>query len=337
MQPSRALMSVFLAGLLIAPAAGAQVAAPARGADGVVDMDTVVVSGAQPGPGMWKVTSGENAMWVLGTLSPLPRRMTWLSRDVEAVIGQAQEVIQPPGITVTSDMGRFRSLLLIPSLLRARKNPEGRPLDEVLPADLHARWTLLKLRYLGRGRKFDNWRPVFAGYKLYEAALKDAGLDDRNVVAPVVAKAAKRHSLKVTSPLVTLKIEQPKQVIREFSESSLGDVTCFARTLARVENDLGTMATRANAWSTGDIDALRALPYEDQSRACLDSLLQTDIARKRGLVDMEQRVQSAWIAAAEKSLKANRVTFATLPVSVLLRPDGYLATLAAKGYTVEEP
>ncbi len=336
---SNARAYCLLATMLLAPAALAQVAdpAPGIGPDGVVDLQTMVVSGVQPGPGMWKVRNGDNVLWVMGTLSPLPKRMSWLSRDVEAVIGSAQEVIRPPSVTVTSGLGRFRSLLLLPSILRARKNPEGRPLEEVLPADLHARWTVLKLRHLGRGSKLERWRPVFAGFKLYQAALDDAGLADRNLVTPVVDKAAKRHSVKVTTPMVTLKIDEPKKVINEFSSSSLGDVTCFATTISRLETDLDTMTIRANAWATGDIEALRSLPYEDQNRACLDSLLQTELARKQGFVDLEQRVQAKWMEAAEAALKTNRVTFATLPVSDLLRPNGYLGRLAAKGYVVEEP
>ena len=39
------------------------------------DLDTMVVSGVQPGPGLWKVRKGEHTLWILGTVSPLPRRM----------------------------------------------------------------------------------------------------------------------------------------------------------------------------------------------------------------------------------------------------------------------
>ncbi len=340
MPSSRAKLFSILAILLLMPMATAAQTSdplPTPGPDGVIDLQTMVVSGVQPGPGMWKVRNGDNVLWVMGTLSPLPKRMSWLSRDVEAVIGSAQEVIGGPSVTITSGLGRFRTLLLVPSVLSARNNPEGLPLQEVLPPDLYARWTVLKLRHLGRGAKAERWRPMFAGLKLYQAALDDAGLADRNLVAPVVDKAAKRYFVKVTTPSVKLKIDDPKKAIKEFSASPLADVNCFAKTLERVENDLGTMATRANAWAIGDIDALRALPYESQERACMDSLMQTELARSQGLTGMEQRMQAEWLKAAEAALRANRVTFATLPVSNLLRSDGYLGKLAAKGYVVEEP
>ena len=41
----------------------------------ISDMDAIVVTGVQPGPGMWKVSQGDHVMWVLGTQSPLPKQM----------------------------------------------------------------------------------------------------------------------------------------------------------------------------------------------------------------------------------------------------------------------
>lgn len=310
---------------------------PAPATDAVVDMDTLVVSGVQPGPGLWKVSNGERVLWVMGTLTPLPKRMTWLSRDVESVIAQAQEVITPPGVNVTSDVGPVRGLMLVPSLLRARKNPQGATLEEVLPPELHARWRLLKGRYLGRSNKFESWRPIFAARELYSEAISESGLSESDLVGQVVRKAAKRGKVKVTSPLVKLRIEKPKDAIKEFSSASLSDVDCFATTINRLETDLVSMTTRANAWAIGDVEALRTLPYDDQNRACINTLLQTGLARKRGMDDLPQRVRAAWMQAAEQALQNNAVTFATLPVSDLLKVDGYLGKLRAKGYLVEEP
>src|SRR5262249_39937863 len=46
-------------------------------------VDEIVVSGEQPGPGLWKVTKGDHVLWILGTLTPLPKRMTWRSGEIE--------------------------------------------------------------------------------------------------------------------------------------------------------------------------------------------------------------------------------------------------------------
>src|SRR3546814_9201667 len=81
-------------------------------------MDAVVVSGVLPGPRMWRVSKGDNDLYILGTLSPLPKRMEWMSREVEDTIARSQAVIAPPSVAVHSDVGFFRRLALVPALLR---------------------------------------------------------------------------------------------------------------------------------------------------------------------------------------------------------------------------
>jgi hypothetical protein len=143
--------------------------------------------------------------------------------------------------------------------------------------------------------------------------------------------------VKVVSPVVRLKLEDPKKAIKEFSGSPLGDVECFRKTLERLETDLTGMTLRANAWAIGDIEALRALPYDDQNRACIRAMLEAGVAQKRGLDTLPQQVEAEWLAAAETALRDNPSTFALLPISELLKPDGYLTKLQAKGYVVEAP
>lgn len=322
-----------------ARAAPERVGAPpvVAGPDTVVDLDTVVVSGVQPGPGMWKVSKGDHVLYVLGTLSPLPKHMEWLSGDVEKIIAQAQGIIASPGVVVSSDIGMFRSLLLVPSMFKARKNPDGKALQEVLPADLYARWQVLKPRYIGSDRGIEKWRPIFAAQALYEAAMRKSGLDQRSVVQPVVKAAAKRHGIAITPAIVKLVVKDPKSALKEFNHGTLADTDCFAKTMARIEGDLEAMRARANAWAVGDIETLRALPYQNQYTACMNAVAETGLAQKLGVGDLPKRVAEVWLGAAEAALAKNQVTFAALPISELLKSDGYLAALRAKGYAVEAP
>ncbi|MEL1263777.1 TraB/GumN family protein [Pseudoxanthomonas putridarboris] len=330
-------LSALVPVLAQTPAEPPVAATTATGAAPVIDMDTMVVSGVQPGPGLWRVSKDGHVLWIMGTLSPLPKRMTWLSRDVEGVIAESQEALKAPGVSFDADIGIVRGAMLIPSLLKARRNPDGATLQEVLPADLYARWQVLKLKYIGRDAGVEKWRPIFAARELYEAAIKKAGLAEGGIVGPVVEKAVKAHKVKVTSPVVKLKVEDPKNALREFRDSSLSDVDCFRRTLDRLETDLAAMTARANAWAIGDIEALRAMPYDDQNRACILAMTETGFAQKRGLDDLPRKVEAEWMAAAEAALQNNASTFATLPISELLKPDGYLSKLQAKGYEVEAP
>ncbi len=303
----------------------------------IVDMDTVVVSGAQPGPGMWKVSRGDHVLYILGTLSPLPRRMDWVSRDVEEVVARSQAVILPPSLSVSSDTGFFRSLLLVPSLLRARNNPDGKRLQDVVSPALYARWQPLKARYLGRDRAVEKRRPILAAQELYEAAMRKSGLEQEDRVGRVVEKAAKRARVPLLPAQVKLVVKNPKAALKELNAMSLQDADCFAGTLSRIEADLGTMRMRANAWAVGDIDALRALPFRNQYIDCVNAITETGLAHRLGFGDVVQRVGDTWMQVAEDALARNRTTFATLPVSQLLQPDGYVERLRAKGYSIEVP
>ena len=310
-------------------------AAPA--AAPVVDLEAVLVTGQQPGPGLWQVRRGDHVLWILGTVSPLPKRMQWASGEVERVISQSQQVIAAPTLSLSSNLGVFRSLLLLPSLLKARRNPDGQTLQQVLPADLYAQWLPLKARYLGRDASVETWRPVFAAQELYEAAMRKSGLSMASVTAPVIERAAKRAKVPIVPVVVEVKVPDAKRALQEFRATALNDRNCFARTLQVIQGDLETMRQRANAWSEGDLDALGKLPGNDQYRVCMDAVGEAAIARKLGLGDVRQRALGKWLETAERALAQNRSSFAVLSMHGLQEADGPLDRLRARGYEVIAP
>jgi uncharacterized protein YbaP (TraB family) len=328
------------AGATAAPMADGEVAAPAdpmQDASAIVDLDAVVVSGAQPGPGMWQVSKDDHVLYILGTLSPLPRRMEWMSGEVEDTIARSQAVIAPPSVVMSSDVGFFRGLALVPALLRARNNPDGKHLKDMVSPGLYARWQVLKARYMGRDRGVEKRRPILAAQELYEAAMRKSGLTGDDVVGSVVKKAARRADVPVVPVEVKFVVKDPKAALKELNASTLDDTACFAGTMARIETDIDNMRDRANAWAVGDTATLRALPFHNQYVDCADAITETGLARRLGIDDLLGRADKAWIEAAETALAKNAVTFATLPVTQLLSESGYVAQLRAKGYVVVAP
>jgi uncharacterized protein YbaP (TraB family) len=313
--------------------AAMQQAAPAE----TSTLETIVVSGEQPGPGLWKVSKGGHVLWILGTLSPLPEKMTWASRDIEATIARSQQIILVPSASISVKGGMLRGLFLLPSLAGARNNPEDARLVEVVPADLYARWSTLKQRYIGRDRGIEKRRPIFAAQELYVKAIKHSGMTLEDVVSKAVEKAARRQKVERVEPRLELRIESPGKAVREFRKSALDDIDCFAKTLSRLETDLEAMKQRANAWASGDIEAIRALPYDDQFQACGDAVLKASVVEERGLGDLRERIARVWLEAAEVALERNDSTLAILPIRLLLQADGALAALRERGYLIEEP
>ncbi|MHB1059218.1 MAG: TraB/GumN family protein [Rhodanobacter sp.] len=335
MRLPHAIVLFALCGL--APVAAQSVAGSAAPPVQVADLPAVVVSGVQPGPGLWKVAKGGHVMWVLGTLSPLPRGMQWQSREVEQVIGASQQVLLAPAVKLKADVGFFGKLFLLPSAYGARKNADGKTLQQVLPPPVYARWQVLKRKYLGDDRGVERWRPLFAAQELYRKALKANGLSRSGGVGANVEALAKRYSVPEVPTDYPVLIEHPRAAIKAFRQAAPHDVTCFIRTLDSVEHDLPAIAARANAWATGELPALRELPDSDRRDACVAALTGAGFAQALGLADVPAKQRAVWLAAARKALAANAQTFALLPMDELLKPDGYLATLQAEGYAVEAP
>ena len=324
---------VALAFALSVALAHAQDTAPAAPAERV--LDTAVVR--MPGPGMWKIHKGDNTLWVLGTVSPLPSGMVWNSAKARAVVGRADEVIGAPSVMVDADIGFFGKLALLPSLIGVRSNPDDKQLRDVLPASVYTRWQGLKQRYIGRDGSVEGWRPIFAASKLYDEAIASVGLSGRDVVHAALDDAIKARGLKPVSVSARVKIKNPKAVVKEFKTAQFGDLECFEKTLDRVERDLPALSARADAWARGDVQALGTLPNADLGDVCERAMLGGQFAAKYGMDTLEAQARAKWIAEAESSLSRHRTTFAILPMNDVLSPTGMVAALAAKGYAVEAP
>jgi hypothetical protein len=339
--PMRLMRAVFLfalSGLLPAFAQSmATAAAPPPVPSDVADLAAVVVSGAQPGPGLWKVSKGDHMMWVLGTLSPLPRNVQWQSRELEQVVSQSQQVLLPPAVTMKANVGFFGKLFLLPSAYSARKNDDGETLQQVLPAPVYARWLVLKKRYLGNDSGIERWRPIFASQELYKKAIAANGLSKTGGIRASIDALATRYGVKEVSTSYQVVVEQPRAAIKAFKNSAPHDTTCFIRTLDSIEQDMPAMKARANAWATGDLQALRELPDSGRHDACVAALADAGFARALGFDDVPAKQQATWLTAARAALRSNTQTFAMLPMTELLKSDGYLTKLQAEGYRVESP
>ncbi|HWV16563.1 MAG TPA: TraB/GumN family protein [Cellvibrio sp.] len=300
--------------------------------------DTVeefLVEGEQPGPRLWKVSRDNHSLWILGVLSPLPKQMQWRSHQVEETLKQSQEFITPPYTALK--MSFLNQLLLIPSLLTLENNSDGKLVD-VVPPELYARWSVLKENYIGRDKGVEKKRPFFAAHALYEKAIDKSGLtSDGAMVWSVVEGIVKKNKIKKTSPGINSQIKQPRKAFGEFKQASIADLECFAKTLERLESDLDAMRARSRAWALGDIEALRRLPYPDHDKICSDTILNLSLFKEQGLGDVRAREKQLWLEAAESAIANNQSSFAILDMAELLKPDGYLAALQEKGYSLEAP
>src|ERR1700704_4538198 len=129
-------------------------------------MDDLVVTGEHPGPGLWHVHHGAANLWILGSMSPLPKGITWRSKQLEQILDSTNQIVVPKPF----EIGIARVLWLLITerdLLMVRG---GKRLKDVMPPDLHARFALQRTKYTADSDKWERYRPIIAAAFLQQAA-----------------------------------------------------------------------------------------------------------------------------------------------------------------------
>jgi uncharacterized protein YbaP (TraB family) len=293
-------------------------------------LDEIDVVGERPGPRLWKVTKGDHILWLLGTLTHIPKRMTWRSSEVEAALAQSQELLDS-GLAVSASVGPIAAVRLYFQWRHTEKNPGHTTLKTWVPPALYTRFEALKGNFDNGDSGIEELRPSLAALRLYDRAVDAAGLTERDTIEQAVVKLAKKQHVPVQRPKV--QVDDPSAALKEVSSlpPSL-EVDCLDATVVRIETDLQNMQQRAVAWSVGDIDKLRALPFSNQRDVCITVI--SNSARMKALVDSAQQ---AWLDEAKAALNRNRVSFAMRPIYELLDVSGPIAKLLAEGYKIEVP
>jgi uncharacterized protein YbaP (TraB family) len=317
----RTVLLIIGASLLV----GSWPSATAAGAEPPAQLEELVVTGDRTGPGLWHVHRGAAQMWVLGSLSPLPKGITWRATEVEKVLGSADRVLVPKPL----EIGIVRILWLLVTERSLIMVHGGKRLRDVLPPDLHARFALDRSKYTSDGDKWEHFRPIVAAAFLQQAAFHQVGLSARIDLGAAVRNLAKKHDVRVEE----VKIAGIGDVLEALkSMAPATENTCVQASLATVERDLPRLMDRARAWATGNVERIESLPEPAEVAACLAAL---DSGAAAG--DLVGRVRSAWLESMEKYLQAGGTTLAVVNMDLLLGHGGLLDVLRAQGYEVEGP
>jgi uncharacterized protein YbaP (TraB family) len=313
-------------GLRAQPPAAPQPAPP----NAEAPLAEVVVEGQHEGPRMWTVRLGTHTLWILGTVTPLPKKMVWQPDAVRAVLQQSQEVV-PAWPSYGIGANPFTALRVFIQWRRMQKAPDHLPLKQTLPPQLYARVAALEARYDPHDTHLEELRPMLAAERLTTRVLDASGLALRNEVQKTVLELARQQSVRIRQD--KLKIDDPVDVLKDVGSTPLAaEVACLDAVVTRLETDLGPMQARARAWALGDVDTLRQLTHPDDRTACIAAVSTSE--RVRALI---ARAQDDWLLVVQDSLARNRGTLAVQSMDRLLGEHGALATLKQRGYEVEGP
>lgn len=329
LRPASLVGLLAAAGLLLSATSGAMALQEGTAAQVTMPVQ-VVISGKYRGPKLWRVSKDGHVLWVLGTVAPLPKRMVWQSEDIQRLLRQTQEVI-PAWPSVGIGFHPFIAVHLYVLWRKSQTNPDHLPLRAVLPPDLYARFSALKLSFAPNDRRIEQLRPILAARRLYDDALAASDLTPRNDIQRTVLDLAKQERVPIRQD--KLLVKDPVDVMRDLANVPRpAEIACLQSVLTRLETDLGPMQARARAWALGDVALLRRLPHTDNRATCLEAV--SGSARVRSLV---AEAQQDWMSAAVQALERNHTTLAMQSMDRLLGPDGTLEELRRMGYQLEGP
>lgn len=288
-------------------------------------MDDVVVTGERTGPGMWQVHRGAAQVWILGSMSPLPKGITWRSKQVEKVLnGTNQVLVQKP-----FEIGIARILWLLLTERSALMVRGGKRLKDVLPADLHARFAVQRAKYTEDADKWERFRPLIAAAFLQREAFHQVGLSTRLDIGAAVRTLAKERKVRVEE----LKIAGVSDVMDALKAlPPATENACVAASLVTVERDLPRLLERADAWASGNVERIAKLREPEEIDACR-AALDTGV----GAGELIARMRRTWLGAIEKYLRTGGVTLAVVNMDMLIEPGGLLDELRAAGYEIDAP
>jgi uncharacterized protein YbaP (TraB family) len=288
-------------------------------------LDEIIVSGERAGPGLWHVQKGAAQLWIFGTVSPLPKDMTWRSKQLERILDGTDQLL----VAKPVEIGIARALWLLVTQRDLLMLGHGRKLKDVMPADLHARFAVQRAKFTRNADKWEKFRPLIAAAFLEEDALHAVGLSTRLDLADEVRSLARKHHVR----------------IEEFKIAGLHDVLdalktlppateqkCVAASLATIEIGMPRLIDRAQAWATGDVQRIQSLPESAEVALC-----RAAITVDPGAGDLYTLLRQTWIKNMTRHLETGGVTLAVVSMDMLIEPGGFLDALRSRGYTIDTP
>jgi uncharacterized protein YbaP (TraB family) len=309
------LMAIVVVGMLVLTAARA---APQS-------VEEVVVTGERPGPGMWHVHRGGANVWILGSISPLPRDITWRASQVEAVMQSASQVLVQKPIELSIP----RVLWMLIADRKYLMVGGGKRLKDVMPPDLHARFAVQRAKLEEDADKWERYRPIIATAFLQQAAFHQVNLSMRLDLGAALRKLAEKHGVRIEE----IKVAGASDMLEALKTMPAAtESICVEASLHTIESGLPRLMQRAQAWADGNVERIENLPELKEVDACRNAL-----DAGKGAADVIGRIRDTWLQNIEKYLRADGTSIAVINLDLVLERGGLLDQLRAKGFEVDAP
>lgn len=319
---ARPLLIALLVAAISAPAAAQAPEPPPADGLGSAVVEALEVVARPPGPALWRVARGDSEVFILGGVTPLPHSLVWDTARVERALDGAKVLLIPPrpkvGVLdmaglVLGGMGRF-------------KLPDEAPLEESLPERLRVRFVAARIAAHRDQERYEEWKPQIAGFMLVSDFREAAGLSSAKP-ASTLTKLARDRRVPVRAIADNYRLTPlAKQAARVEQEVALA---CLDDAVTQVEAEALNAQALAAAWATGDLRAVRTLYPPPALERC--------VQQAPGVSALIERGTAEGVEAILAALAQPGKTVAVVDLNYLLRPNGVLDRLKARGAQVSAP
>jgi uncharacterized protein YbaP (TraB family) len=297
----------------------------ARVEDPPAKVDEIIVSGERAGPGLWHVQKGAAQLWIFATVSPLPKDMTWRSKQLEKILDGTDQVL----VAKPVEIGIARALWLLVTQRDLLMLGHGKKLKDVMPADLHARFAAQRAKFTKDADKWEKFRPIIAAAFLEEDALHAVGLSTRLDLADEVRSLARKHHVRIEE-FKFAGLHNVLDALKTLPPAT--EQKCVAASLATIETGMPRLIDRAQAWATGDVQRIQSLPESAEVAQC-----RAAITVEPGAGDLYTLLRQTWVNNMARHLETGGVTLAVVSMDMLIESGGFLDALRSRGYTIDSP
>lgn len=262
---------------------------------------------------LWKATRGSGSVYLVGSVHMLSKDYYPLSPSLDAAFADADLLIEE--LDFAEMMAPEAQLML----LTRGMLPAGQSLDAVVSKPT---LDLVSARVAALGLPIEplkRFKPWALALTLLAMEWKKAGFE------PDLGLDRHFYDLARGLGRAVQGLETVAFQVSRFDEMSMVDQDrMLVQSLKDVETETAEVKTLADAWQAGDAAAVERVVLRD---------LRNDAQLYRRLI--VERNQ-AWLPKVEALFNRPKPAFVVVGAAHLVGPDGLLAALRAKGYTLEQ-
>jgi hypothetical protein len=313
------LLRRVLAGLMALAVGPSFAQAPADVDLGSPVVEELEVVARLPGPALWRARRGEAEVVILGGVTPLPHSLAWDTTRVDHALDGARQLLLPPRPKVgvldvaglaLGGLGRFK---------------DKATLADGLDEPLRVRFEAARAAARKDAKRYEKWKPQVAGFLLVSDFRNAAGLSSAKP-GSTVTKLAKARKVPVRYVGEFRLLPLAKEAAKLDQRSA---VACLADAVSQVETEAREMQPLAAAWAAGDLRGVRAHYSPPALERCMQQAPSINALVEQGTA---QGVEAILQALAQPGR-----TVAVVDLNYLLRPNGVLDRLKARGVAIDVP